>query len=116
MPFFQFRDFSDKPTCVSHRFIGMAGAFQDFLYLLPAEGIPFIRILPRPCADRAGNPHTGDIGISQDGLMNALSKMKAELSADETDLLTLTDSTLDKLSAMIDEDYDKLELYPDFDE
>ena len=35
---------------------------------------------------------------------------------DETDLRELTDSTLNKLSAMSDEDYAKLELYPDFDE
>ncbi len=35
---------------------------------------------------------------------------------DETELLELTDSTWKKLSAMTDEDYDKLELYPDFDE
>ena len=35
---------------------------------------------------------------------------------DEIELLDLTDSTLNKLSAMSDEDYAKLELYPDFDE
>ena len=50
------------------------------------------------------------------GLMKALSDMKTELGKDETELLELTDSTLKKLSAMTDEDYDKLELYPDFDE
>ena len=50
------------------------------------------------------------------GLMKALSEMRKELSVDETESLTLTDSTLKKLSAMTDEDYDKLELYPDFDE
>ncbi len=47
--------------------------------------------------------------------MNALSEMRKELSDDETELLALTDSTLKKLPVMTDEDYDKLELYPDFD-
>lgn len=47
------------------------------------------------------------------GLINALSEMRKELSMDETDLRELTDSTLNKLSAMSDEDYAKLELYPD---
>ncbi|MFR1305704.1 transposon-transfer assisting family protein [Hominenteromicrobium sp.] len=50
------------------------------------------------------------------GLINALSEMRKELSMDEIELLDLTDSTLNKLSAMSDEDYAKLELYPDFDE
>ena len=48
--------------------------------------------------------------------MKALSDMKTELGKDETELLELTEFTLKKLSAMTDEDYDKLELYPDFDE
>ena len=50
------------------------------------------------------------------GLINALSEMRKELGADETELRDLTDSTLNKLSALSDEEYDKLELYPDFDE
>ena len=50
------------------------------------------------------------------GLINALSKMRKELSTDEIELRELTDSTLNKLSAMTDEDYEKLELYPDFDD
>ena len=53
---------------------------------------------------------------SRTGLMNALSEMRKELSADEAELRELTDSTLNKLSAMSDEDYEKLELYPDFDD
>lgn len=53
---------------------------------------------------------------SRTGLMNALSEMRKELSTDEVELRELTDSTLDKLSAMSDEDYAKLELYPDFDD
>ena len=42
--------------------------------------------------------------------------MRGYLSADETELLELTDSTLKKLSAMTDEAFAELELYPDFDE
>ena len=53
---------------------------------------------------------------SRTGLMNALSEMRKELSEDEVELRALTDSTLNKLSAMSDEDYEKLELYPDFDD
>ena len=53
---------------------------------------------------------------SRTGLMNALSEMRKELSEDEVELRELTDSTLNKLSAMSDEDYEKLELYPDFDD
>ena len=50
------------------------------------------------------------------GLINALSEMRKELDTDEAALRELTDSTLNKLSAMSDEDYAKLELYPDFDD
>ena len=53
---------------------------------------------------------------SRTGLINALSEMRKELDADEATLRELTDSVLNKLSAMPDEDYEKLELYPDFDE
>ena len=42
--------------------------------------------------------------------------MRKELSTDEIELRELTDSTLNKLSAMTEEDYEKLELYPDFDD
>ena len=50
------------------------------------------------------------------GLINALSEMRKELDTDEVALRELTDSVLNKLSAMSDEDYAKLELYPDFDD
>lgn len=50
------------------------------------------------------------------GLINALSEMRKELSTDEIELRELTDSVLNKLSAMSDEDYAKLELYPDFED
>lgn len=53
---------------------------------------------------------------SRTGLIDALSEMRKELNADEVALRELTDSVLNKLSAMSDEDYAKLELYPDFDD
>lgn len=53
---------------------------------------------------------------SRTGLINALSEMRKELDADEVALRELTDSVLNKLSAIPDEDYAKLELYPDFDD
>ena len=53
---------------------------------------------------------------SRTGLINALSEMRKELSTDEIELRELTDSVLNKLSAIPDEDYAKLELYPDFDD
>lgn len=48
------------------------------------------------------------------GLMDALKEMRGYLEADETELLALTDSTLEKLARMSDEAFDVLELYPDF--
>ena len=53
---------------------------------------------------------------SRTGLIEALTEMRGELSPDETELLALTDSTLTKLRAMTDAEFDALELYPDFDE
>ena len=53
---------------------------------------------------------------SRTGLINALSEMQKELDVDEATLRELTYSVLNKLSAMADEDYEQLELYPDFDE
>ena len=48
------------------------------------------------------------------GLIKALSEMRGELGVDETELRRLTDSTIEKLSAMTDEEYETVELYPDF--
>ena len=50
------------------------------------------------------------------GLIKALSEMRGELGTDETELRRLTDSTIEKLSAMTDEEYENVELYPDFDD
>ena len=53
---------------------------------------------------------------SRAGLINAISEMRKELDTDEAALRELIDSVLNKLSAISDEDYAKLELYPDFDD
>ncbi len=53
---------------------------------------------------------------SRTGLMDALTEMRKELAPDEDALLSLTDSTLEKLGRMSDTDFDTLELYPDFDD
>lgn len=50
------------------------------------------------------------------GLIESLNEMRGELSAEETELMELTDSTLRKLQAMTDDEFAELELYPDFDE
>ena len=47
------------------------------------------------------------------GAIEALSEMRGHLEPDETELLALTDSTLAKLRAMTDAEFDALELYPD---
>ncbi len=49
------------------------------------------------------------------GLMDALKEMRGYLEADETELLELTDSALLKLSRMDDNEYETLDLFPDFD-
>ena len=53
---------------------------------------------------------------SRQGAIEALTEMRGYLTPEETELLDLTDSTLAKLRAMTDIDFDALELYPDFDE
>jgi hypothetical protein len=48
--------------------------------------------------------------------MDALVAMREYLEPEETELRDLTDSALDKLEHISDEEYEALELYPDFDE
>jgi len=52
---------------------------------------------------------------SRAGLMEALANMKQYLEKDEVELLELTESALVKLDRIRDEDFEKLELVPDFD-
>ncbi|MSS91088.1 hypothetical protein FYJ45_23470 [Eisenbergiella tayi] len=53
---------------------------------------------------------------TRQGLMDALKEMREYLEPDEMELTAITDSTLEKLSAMTDADFAALELYPDFDD
>ena len=53
---------------------------------------------------------------SRTGLIEALSTMREQLEADETELLQMTNSAIKKLRAMSDEDYASIELFPDFNE
>ena len=50
---------------------------------------------------------------TRQGLMDALKEMRGYLESDETELRAITDSALEKLSAMTDADYAALELYPE---
>ena len=49
------------------------------------------------------------------GTIAALEGMRRYLEPDETELLSLTDSALDKLRGMDDEQYATLDLIPDFE-
>lgn len=51
---------------------------------------------------------------SRSGLIAALTEMRGYLDEDEADLRALTDSALQKLSEITDEDFAALELVPDF--
>ena len=50
------------------------------------------------------------------GLIDAMSEMKKELAEEENELRDMTDSAIDKLKAMTDEEYAEVEFYPDFDD
>ena len=52
---------------------------------------------------------------SRTGLLDALTTMKEVLEPEETELREMTDSVIEKLSAMTDAEYAELELFPDFD-
>ncbi len=49
------------------------------------------------------------------GLIAALNIMRGELTKSERQLRALTDSVLDKLEKITDEEFDALPLYPDID-
>lgn len=53
---------------------------------------------------------------TRQGLISALREMRGYLEADETELLALTDSSLSKLEVMSDEEFETLDLVPDFDD
>ena len=51
---------------------------------------------------------------SRESLMRELREMRGYIGADQPELLNMTDSALQKLENISDEDFTKLELYPDF--
>lgn len=53
---------------------------------------------------------------TREGLMDALVAMREYLEPEENELRELTDSALEKLEHITDEEYAELELVPDFDE
>ena len=55
-------------------------------------------------------------GGNRELLIQVLTEMRGHLTPEEKELRELTDYTLEKLRAMSDEEFAKLELYPDFDE
>ena len=52
---------------------------------------------------------------TRESLIAELTQMRGYLGAEETELLVLTDSALEKLRNMSDTEYAKLDLLPDFD-
>lgn len=52
---------------------------------------------------------------TKDSLMDALTAMREYLEEDEAELRDMTDAVLEKLEAISDEEYENVELYPDFD-
>ena len=53
---------------------------------------------------------------SREELIEELTSMRKYLEPDETELMEITDSVLKKLSVMTDDEFDTLDLFPDFDE
>lgn len=52
---------------------------------------------------------------TREGLIKELRDMRGYLAADETELMTLTDSALKKLNFITDAEYAELDLFPEFD-
>lgn len=53
---------------------------------------------------------------TREGTLDALAAMRGYLEPDETELRNMTDSVMEKLEQMSDGDFDKLDLFPDFDQ
>ena len=51
---------------------------------------------------------------TREGLIAELTQMRGYLGAEETELLALTNSALEKLRNMSNEEYAALDLFPDF--
>ena len=55
-------------------------------------------------------------GGSKQKTVAALKEMRGVLTDEDQELRELTDSAIEKLGSMTEDEYSKLELYPDFDE
>ena len=55
-------------------------------------------------------------GETREKTVTALREMREALTDEDADLREITDSVLAKLDGMTEEEFSKLELYPDFDE
>ena len=55
-------------------------------------------------------------GDTKEETVAALREMREALTDEDADLREITDSVLTKLESMTEEDFSKLELYPDFDD
>ena len=53
---------------------------------------------------------------TRQGLISDLEEMRGQLTADDAELMELTDASLEKLRGMTDEEYGTLDLFPDFSE
>ncbi|MGI6337307.1 MAG: transposon-transfer assisting family protein [Eubacteriales bacterium] len=51
---------------------------------------------------------------TRDGLIKALTDMRKYLEDDEAELYTATDTVIEKLKAMSDDEFSALDLVPDF--
>ena len=51
---------------------------------------------------------------SRESLMRELREMRGYIGADQPELLAMTDSALQQLGKISDEEFTKLELFPDF--
>ena len=51
---------------------------------------------------------------SRESLMRELREMRGYIGTDQPELLAMTDSALQKLDKISDEEFTKLELFPDF--
>ena len=56
--------------------------------------------------------NTGD----REGTIEEIKEMRTYLEQDETELADLTESVLRKLESISDDEFESLDLYPDFDE
>ena len=82
--------------------------FGHFVSTFPACGDSFWLVIPPSSLIEGG-------GREQSELIAALTEMRGYLDEDEAELRALTDSALQKLDEITDEDFAALELVPDFD-